>query len=76
MFSWSMRLITIFISRALTKFFLFIALSVGTPAVNAMWSLEERQAIVIVINTTRKSRERGLIRAFGYKPEYKFAAYV
>jgi hypothetical protein len=64
------------VSRGLAKCFLFLALSIGTPAINAMRSIEEREAIVIVIDLTRRRRDRGLTRAFGYKPEYRFEAYV
>jgi hypothetical protein len=65
-----------FLARAIAKGFLFIALSIGTPAVNSMRSIEERPPIVIVLENSRRSRDRGLIRAFGYHPEYKFMMYV
>jgi hypothetical protein len=71
-----MQLIITIISRTLAKCFLFIALSIGTPTVNAMRSLEDRDAIVIMIDNDRQRRERGLIRAFGYRPEYHFSLYV
>jgi hypothetical protein len=71
-----MQRIIVYVSRGLTKCFLFMALSIGTPAVNAMRFLDEREAIVIVIDTSRRSRNRGIIRAFGHVPEYKFSAYV
>jgi len=70
------RIIVIFISRSIAKCFLFLALSASTPAVNAMRSLEDREAIVIVLDKNRRSRDRGLLRAFGYKPEYRFIMYV
>jgi hypothetical protein len=70
------RQIIIFISRSVAKVFLFIALSISTPAVNAMRSLEEREAIVIIMdNSTFRRRERGLIRRLGYQPELQFIFY-
>ena len=68
----TIRILIFIISRAFAKCFLFLALSIGTPAANAMRSLEEKDAIVIVIDNSRYNRERGLIRAFGYKPGYRF----
>jgi hypothetical protein len=70
------RIIIIFLSRTIAKGFLFLALSIGTPTVNAMRSLEEREAIVIVLENQRRSRNRGLTKAFGYTPGYSFMMYV
>lgn len=68
--------IIILLSRTVAKVFLFIALSVSTPAVNAMRSLEEREAIVIIMdNSSFRRRERGLIRRLGYRPELQFILY-
>jgi hypothetical protein len=68
-------ILVVFISRIFAKCFLFIALSIGTPTINAMRSIEERDAIVIVLDKSHRTHERGLIRAFGYKPEYRFVLY-
>jgi len=67
------RIVIIFISRSVAKIFLFLALSISTPAVNAMRSLEEREAIVIIMdNSTFRRRQRGLVRRLGYHPELRF----
>jgi hypothetical protein len=70
------RIIVVFISRSIAKCFLFLALSMSTPAVNAMRSLEEREAIVIVLDYHNRNRNRGLTRAFGYTPARQFVMYV
>ena len=70
------RQVIILISRSIAKVFLFIVLSISTPAVNAMRSLEEREAIVIMMDIgTFRRRERGLIRRLGYQPELQFILY-
>ena len=70
------HIIIVFLTRTIAKGFLFIALSVGTPTINAMRSLEDRTAIVIVLEQNLRSRSRGIIRVFGYEPGYKFIMYV
>ena len=43
------RIVIVSFSRSIAKFFLFLALSISTPTVNAMRSLQEREPIVIVV---------------------------
>ncbi|MFI5264904.1 MAG: hypothetical protein ACHQM6_10355 [Candidatus Kapaibacterium sp.] len=70
------HLALIFISRSIAKIFLFVALSVSTPAVNAMRSLQEREAIVILLdNSSFHRRDRSLVRRLGYQPELRFVMY-
>ncbi len=67
------RIIVIFISRSIAKIFLFLALSVSTPTVNAIRSLEENKAIVIVMESNSfRRRDRSLVRRIGYQPEIRF----
>ena len=60
------------ISRIIAKIFLFIALSVSTPTINAMRSLNDQEAIVIVMDSSFRRRERSLIRHLGYQPVVRF----
>ena len=69
------RIIIVSISQTIAKIFLFLALSISTPAVNAMRSLDEREPIVIVMDNTFRRRDRSLIRRFGYQPELRFIMY-
>ena len=70
------RIAVIFLSRTVAKVFLFLALSVSTPAVNAMRSINEREAIFIIVDhNCFRRRERSLIRRFGYQPELRFVFY-
>lgn len=68
------RTIVIFISRSIAKIFLFLALSVSTPTVNAMRFLEENKAVVIVMESNSfRRRDRGLVRRLGYHSEIRFS---
>ena len=63
------------LSRSVAKILLFLALSMSTPAVNAMRTLEEREAVVIVMTgNSYRRRDRSLYRRFGYLSEFQFVS--
>ncbi|MDP4220050.1 MAG: hypothetical protein Q8916_13680 [Bacteroidota bacterium] len=68
------RVVIVFLSRSVAKVFLFLALSVSTPTVNAMRSLEEdRAAVVIFMNTSdSRKRNRALRRSLGFDPSVQY----
>ncbi len=66
------RIVIVSISRTLAKCFVFFVLSVSMPTINAMRSLEEGGAIVIVVENGLRRRDRSIRRYFGYAPGIKF----
>ncbi len=66
------RIVIVSISRTIAKCFVFLVLSVSMPTINAMRSLEEGEAIVIVMEKGLRKRDRSIIRRFGYEPAIKF----
>ena len=70
------RLLINFLSRLVAKVFLFLALSVSTPTVNAMRFLEESKAVVIVMESASfRRRERGIGRRLGRQPAVQFVQF-
>ena len=69
------RIIIVTFSRSIAKFFLFFALSISTPTVNAMRSLQEQEPIVIVKGNSFRRKDRSLTRRFGYQPEMRFVMF-
>lgn len=70
------RIVVTSVSRTLAKILLFLALSMSTPAVNAMRNLEEREAVVIVMTgNSYRRRDRSLHRRFGYINEFQFVSH-
>ena len=69
------RIVIVSISRTIAKIFIFLVLSVSMPTINAMRSLEEGEAIVIVVENGIRKRDRSIRRHFGYEPGIKFVMY-
>lgn len=70
------RIILNYLSRSVAKILIFLALSMSTPAVNAMRSMEESEAVVVVMTgNSYRRRDRSLYRRFGYVSEFQFVSH-